>query len=348
MVRLVAFLEPTQNTDGVINARLTHVHLLETTFQSGIFLNILAELVECSSANHAQLAACQHGLEHIACIHRTFGCARTNHGVHLVDKGDDLAFGFLDFFEHGLEAFLEFAAVFSTRNHGSQVKADQGFTAQGFGDVAGDHALSQPFDHGGFADAGFTNKHGVVLGTPGKHLHHAANFGVSANHGVEFTFAGERCQVGSVLFKGLEGAFGVRGIHGAVSSYLGNGLFNDFGSCAQVFKRASGIAIAACDAQQQHFGGNVGVTEFLSVGLRTLNSGEGAAAEVCVLHRCARCLRQLLNLCGCGFRNGVDIELCGLENRYGNAFSLIHQCFEDVRRFDAGVTRCLRVHISGG
>ena len=268
--------------------------------------------------------------------------------MHLVDKGDDLAFGFLDFFEHGLEAFLELSTVFSARNHGPKVKADQGFTTQGFGDVAGDHALSQPFDHSGFTDAGFTNKHGVVLGAPGKHLHHAANFGVSANHGVELAFAGERCQVGSVLFKGLEGAFGVRGIHGAVSSYLGNGLFDNFGSCAQVFKRASGIAIAACDAQQQHFGGDVGVTEFLSVGLRTLNSGEGAAAEVCVLHRCARCLRQLLNLCGCGFRNGINVEPCGLENRYGNAFSLIHQCFEDVRRFDAGVTRCLRVHISGG
>ena len=86
--------------------------------------------------------------------------------MHLVDKGDDLAFGFLDFFEHGLEAFLEFSAVFSARNHGSKVKADQGFTAQGFGDVAGDHALSQPFDHSGFTDAGFTNKHGVVLGAP--------------------------------------------------------------------------------------------------------------------------------------------------------------------------------------
>ena len=86
--------------------------------------------------------------------------------MHLVDKGDDLAFGFLDFFEHGLEAFLEFAAVFSARNHGPKVKADQGFTAQGFGDVAGDHALSQPFDHSGFTDTGFTNKHGVVLGAP--------------------------------------------------------------------------------------------------------------------------------------------------------------------------------------
>ena len=86
--------------------------------------------------------------------------------MHLVDKGDDLAFGFLDFFEHGLEAFLEFAAVFSARNHGSKVKADQGFTAQGFGDVARDHALRQPFDHGGFTDAGFTNEHGVILGAP--------------------------------------------------------------------------------------------------------------------------------------------------------------------------------------
>ena len=72
MVRLVAFLEPTQNTDRVINTRLTHVHLLETTFQSGVFLNVLAELVKRSGANHAQLAACQHGLEHIACIHGTF------------------------------------------------------------------------------------------------------------------------------------------------------------------------------------------------------------------------------------------------------------------------------------
>ena len=72
MVRLVAFLEPTQNTDRVINARLTHVHLLETALQGGVFLNVLAELVERSSTNHAQLTACQHGLEHITRIHGTF------------------------------------------------------------------------------------------------------------------------------------------------------------------------------------------------------------------------------------------------------------------------------------
>ena len=72
MVRLVAFLEPTQNTDRVINTRLTHVHLLETALQGGVFLNVLAELVERSSTNHAQLTACQHGLEHITRIHGTF------------------------------------------------------------------------------------------------------------------------------------------------------------------------------------------------------------------------------------------------------------------------------------
>ena len=55
---------------------------------------------------------------------------------------------------------LEFTAVLCACNHGAQVQADEGLAAQGFGHVAGNHALCQAFHDGGLTDAGLTNQNG--------------------------------------------------------------------------------------------------------------------------------------------------------------------------------------------
>ena len=203
MVCLVAFLQATQNTDGVLDAGLTHVHLLEAALQGGVLLNVFAVLVQGGGTDEAQLASGQHGLEHVASVHGTFGCASTDDGVNLVDEGDNLAFGLLDFFEDCLQALLELTAVLSTGDHGAQIQADEPLATQGFGHIAGNHTLCQAFNHGGLTDAGFTNQYGVVLGTAGEDLHDAANFGVTADDRVELAGTGDGRQVGAVLFEGL-------------------------------------------------------------------------------------------------------------------------------------------------
>ena len=94
MVRLVALLEPAQDRDGVLGAGLADEHLLEATLQGGVLLDALAVLVERRGADHPQLAAREHRLEHVAGVHRAVAAgARADDGVQLVDERDDLAVG---------------------------------------------------------------------------------------------------------------------------------------------------------------------------------------------------------------------------------------------------------------
>ena len=94
-----------------------HEHLLEAALERGVLLDVLAVLVERGGADHAQLAAGEHRLEHVAGVHRALGRAGADDGVHLVDEGDDLALGVGDLLEHGLEPLLELAAVLGPGDH---------------------------------------------------------------------------------------------------------------------------------------------------------------------------------------------------------------------------------------
>ena len=348
MVCLVTLLQAAQNTDGVIYAGLAHVHLLEAALQCGVLLDVLAVLIQGGRTDQAQLATGKHGLEHVARVHGAFGCASADDGVNLVDEGHNLAFGLLDFLEDCLQALLEFTAVLCACDHGAQVQADEGLAAQGFGHVAGNHALCQALDHGGLTDAGLTNQHGVVLGAAGEHLHDAANLGITADDRVELAGAGNGGQVGAVLFERLEGAFGVGGIHGAVSSDVGDGLCDEVCGSAELVHCFSGAIGSAGDAQQNHFGGDVGVPEALCAGLRSLQGGKCGTAKGGVLHGGARCLGQLLDFCGSSLGDGVYIQACCLEHGDCDAFALVHEGLEDVRGFNSGVTRRLRIGVSGG
>ena len=99
------------------------------------------------------------------------------------------------------------------------------------------------------------------------------------------------------------------------------------------------------DAEQNHFGRNVGISEALGAGLCCLQSRERGTAEGSVLHGSAGCLGQLLNFSGCGLGDSVYIQACSLEDCYSDAFTLVHQSFEDVRGFNSGVTSGLSVSI---
>ena len=76
---------------GVLDRRLAHVDLLEAALERGVLLDVLAVLVERGGADHAQLAAREHRLDHVAGVDRALGAARTDDRVQLVDEGDDLA-----------------------------------------------------------------------------------------------------------------------------------------------------------------------------------------------------------------------------------------------------------------
>ena len=105
--------------------RLADEHLLEAALQRGVLLDVLAVLVERGGADHPQLAAGQHRLEHVAGVHRALaGRAGADDGVQLVDERDDLPVGVLDLVEHGLEPLLELAAVLRAGDHRAEVERD--------------------------------------------------------------------------------------------------------------------------------------------------------------------------------------------------------------------------------
>jgi len=57
-----------------------------------------------------QLAACQRGFKHVACIHCALTFAGTHHGVQLVDEDDGLAFVLGKLFQHSFKALFKLAA----------------------------------------------------------------------------------------------------------------------------------------------------------------------------------------------------------------------------------------------
>ena len=232
MVSLVTLLQATQNGDGVFHGRLAHEHLLETTLQCRILLDVLAVLVQCGRADQSQLAAGQHGLEHIAGIHGAFGRTRADDGMDLVDEGDDLAVRVLDFVEHALQALLELTTVLRAGHHGAQVKGDELLALQGGGHVARHDTLGQALHDGGLADARLTDQHRVVLGTAAQDLNHTANLLVTADDRVELAFLGGGRQVGGVLLQSLVRAFRVRAGDFRAAAHAGHSLTQGSGGDA--------------------------------------------------------------------------------------------------------------------
>ena len=221
VVRLVALLEAAQDRDGVLDAGLAHEHLLEPALQGGVLLDVLAVLVQRRRADHAQLAARQHGLEHVARVHRGVAAgARTHEGVDLVDERDDLAVRLLDLLEDRLEALLELAAVLRAGDHRGQVQADEPLVPQGLRHVAAHDALGEALDDRGLAHAGLTDEDRVVLRPAAQHLDDAADLRVAADDRVELPLARRGGEVDAVLLQRLEGGLRVLAGHLLPAAHL--------------------------------------------------------------------------------------------------------------------------------
>ncbi len=193
--------------------------------------------------------------------------------MQLVDEGDDLPGRVLDVVEHGLEPFLEFAAVLGAGHHRTQVQADDGLVAQALGYVAGDDALGQTFHDGGLADARLADQHRVVLGATGEHLHDAANFVVPPDNRVKLAFAGALGQVGGVLFQRLIGGLGVSAGHARAAADLDERLPQRLRGGAVPGQQLGDVGVAGGQPDHQVLGGDVFVVH---LGGQLLRSGDGS------------------------------------------------------------------------
>src|ERR1700722_4707494 len=220
----VALFQAAQDGDGVLNRRFADIYRLEAAFQRGIFLNVLAIFVQRGRADRAQLASRQRGLEHVGSVHGTFRGSGADQGVQLVDKKNYLAFGFRDFFEHGLQAVFEFAAIFSACNQCRKVQRDDALRLQNFGDITGYNSLGQAFDDGGFTYPGFSDQDWVIFRASRQNLHHAANFFVATDYRIQLAPAGQVSEVAAILFQRAISRFGILRSDAMAAPDSGHGL----------------------------------------------------------------------------------------------------------------------------
>jgi len=205
MEDLKALPQAAQDRDGVLDGRLVDHDGLESALQSRVLLDALAVLVQRRRADHMQLAAGQHRLEHVAGIHRSFGGARAHHGVQLVHEQQDAPGRRGDLGQDGLEPLLELAPVLGPRHQGAHIEAEDRLVAQSLGDVTAGDPLGQALHDGGLAHAGIADQDRVVLGLPGQDLHDAPDLGVAADDRVQLAAGRLRDQIPAVLGEGLVG-----------------------------------------------------------------------------------------------------------------------------------------------
>src|SRR5215204_3936956 len=80
---LIAILQAPDDLHGVLYRRLAHQHRLKTPLKGGVFLYVLAVLINRRRPDDAELPAGEGGLEHVRGVHRTLGGAGPEAGVDL-------------------------------------------------------------------------------------------------------------------------------------------------------------------------------------------------------------------------------------------------------------------------
>src|SRR2546428_3157404 len=204
---LVALAQAPQDRDGVLDGRLADVDRLEATLERRVLLNVLAIFVERGRADRVELAACEHRLEHVRRIHRTFRRAGADDGVQLVDEQDDLALALGDLLQDRLEALLDLAAVLPAGEQRADVEREHALVLQALGDIAAHDALREPLDDGGLADARLADEHRVVLGAAREDLDDPPDLLVAPDDRIDLVLPSELGQIAPVLFERLVLAF---------------------------------------------------------------------------------------------------------------------------------------------
>ena len=220
MVDFVALTEPAQDRDRFLDAGLIDDHRLKTALERRILLDVFAILVERGGTDAVELTARQHRLQQVAGVHRTFGGARADHRVQLVDEEDDFARRLDDFLQHRLQPLFEFSTKLCARDQRSHIERDHTLALQALGHVAPNDAMSQSLDDRGLADAGLADQHGIVLGASGENLDHPTDFLVAADDWINFALRGELGEIAPVALERLVSPLWVRARHALVTAHL--------------------------------------------------------------------------------------------------------------------------------
>jgi hypothetical protein len=327
----VALLQTAQDGHGIGHRGLGDEHRLEPPLERGVLFDVLAELVEGGGTDHAQLAAGEHGLEHVGRVHRPFGGARSDHRVQLVDESDDLALGIGDLGEDRLEPLLELAAVLGPGHHRPEVQRHDALALEPVGNVAVGDPPGEAFDHGRLADAGLPDQDRVVLGSPAEDLDDAADLLVAADDRVELALAGGFGQVPAVLLERVERRLGIVRPHTLRTADLFEGGQESGQFHASVCQEVGG-GPGVDERQHQVFDGDEVVLHLPSAAVREVEH----PGEICVEAGLGSSVgaRQAVEFgCDRGTKLRDGCSRC-LHQRQGDPIALIQQGAEQMQRCD--------------
>ncbi len=273
VVNLVPLLDAAKDRDRVFNGRLADEDRLEPALEGGVFLDVLAELVQRGGADAAKLAASQGRLEQVGRVHRPLGLARADDQVQLIDEQDDPPLGLRDLLENGFESIFELAPELGSRDQGAHVQRHQLAVLQALGNVARDDPLGQALGDGRLAHARFADQDRVVLGSPAQNLNHPANLRVAADDRVHLALAGQFDEVSAVPFQRLVLVIGVLVGHGLPAADPLQGLKEFFLVEPQGIEKLLGPALDLHQPQEQMLDRDVLVFHAISLGLGGVEHG---------------------------------------------------------------------------
>ena len=280
VVDFVALFEPAQDGNGGFDARLAHIDRLEAAFQGRVFLDVLAIFIQRGGADGAKFAPRKLRLHDVGRVRGALRRASAHQRVQLIYEENDFALARNDFFEKGLEAVFKLAAILGPGDHGAKVHGHEPLVLQRFRHVAADDAPGQTFRNGRFAHARLADEHGVVLGSAGQDLHHAADFLVAADDRVNLALARERRQVAPVFFQRLKLVFRIGVGDALVATQLGQGAQDRVAPEAMSLKELLERGAAFIQQpEQQMLGADVLVLELAGLGLGGVEHLFEAGAE---------------------------------------------------------------------
>src|SRR5438445_174871 len=176
--------------DRLLFGRLLDFDHLETAGQRRVFFNVFLVFVPRRRGDRAERAAGQRRLEQVGGVARAGRATGPDQGVDFVNEQNDRLGRLLDFLDDRAEALFEFAFHARPGLQQADIERAEGNVLDRWWNVAGDDAQGEPFDHRGFAHAGFAGEQGVVLAAAHEDVHDLADFLVAPDDRVEFAFAG--------------------------------------------------------------------------------------------------------------------------------------------------------------
>ena len=242
---------------------------------------MLAIFVERRRADAVQFAARQRRLQEVGRVHRALGLACADERMHFVDEQDDLALGRDHFFEHRLEALLELAAIFGSRDQRAHVEREQLLVAQRFRHVAVDDAQRKAFDDRRLAHAGLADQHRIVLGAPRQHLDRAADLLVAADDRIELAFARRLGEVASVFLQRLIGVLRARRIRRAALAQVIDRGVERLGRHARIGQDPGCLgALLHRKREKQALDGDIGIAGLLGDFLGIIEQARRGGGEI--------------------------------------------------------------------